>query len=130
MSATVTNAPATEKQLAYIADLIYRHYRTYRQTVESIERTTRDLDAPESRHDKRRHDAAALLAELWQTVTLPTARLTQQQASTVIERLRRATAFADVVGDWLDEPKMARNYGVAEFIDARRDAIERALKAA
>jgi hypothetical protein len=132
------DAPATEKQIAYIASLVDGHQQSYRRTVRDMEHRRQTSEAHGSTVYEGRelaryeanHAAAALLAALWGTVALPTERMTQRQASSVIERLKGGTAAATVTGEWLDNPKMARTYGVADFIEANRDAIERALKLA
>lgn len=136
MSATTTTAtPITEAQIAYIRDLIDRAGRPYRLRRRDLDRDRQDREARGIAYEARdlarwqaERDASDLLAELWSKVALPLDQMTQAQASTVIERLKGTTAAPTIVGALLDNAKMARTYGVADFVEANRAAIERALK--
>lgn len=115
MSATTQTSKATEKQIAYIAELVYQNGKTYRDLARNGLKT------------QGQREAAALLAALWDHVQLPTERLTVQTASAVIDRLKPSNAWYLVPEEWLTNAKMARTYGVTEFIEANRASIEQAL---
>lgn len=118
------NAPATEKQIDYINELIRKARGQYTQKRLSLA-DVKDADPTgPARHERRAYDAAALLEQLWNAVVIPT-DLTQKRASAWIDQLQKMPAETAML--WLDKPAVAQSFGVAAFVEANRQAIEKAL---
>jgi hypothetical protein len=123
-----TETQATEKQIQYIKSLVFDRGSIFRSRVRSL--TSGGAFVPEDatgdrRHEYREYQANALLAELWDQVKIPET-MTQKRASGMIERLKGSSMT--IIDTWLDNDKIAAGYGVLEFINANRDAIEKASR--
>ena len=116
---------ATEKQIAYINELIFQAKSRYRQIIREVERGhLEQFNARQAQH-------ARVLLGLWEAVTVRES-YTKQQASNWITLF---TAPGRIVADcprpeyaWLDRPAIAESFGVAAYVNEHRDAIAAAVR--
>lgn len=118
----MTETAATEKQIALIANLIAKPVAHYGQRAADARKR---YDVSQSKIDLQRAEACELLRALWKQIVIPS-DLTTKRASAWIDQLQKTAAVTESV--WLDRPAAAAAFGVGTFIDANRDAIERAME--
>jgi hypothetical protein len=123
-----TETQATEKQIQYIKSLVFEHGATFRGRMRSLTVSSRAFTPEDAtgdrRHEYREYQANALLAQLWDEVKVPET-MSAKRASGMIDRMKQSTMT--IIDTWLDNDKTAAAYGVLDFINANRDAIEKAV---
>lgn len=120
--AGTTSEQATESQLQYIKELVYQGGRKYRALIQRGDQFGVPLTA-------RQLERARVLAELWAQVRVRDA-YSKQQASNWITVLKDPIRFGGNRPEevWLDKPAIAEAFGLAEYVNEHRDAIEAALR--
>ena len=112
MQSKTPNAPATDKQINYIKELIRAARLDQWRKADAIRATTTPeaLVMPEYRHDARKVANADLMVRVYESITLPS--LTQAQASRLIDAIKNNS----FIGATLDNPAMAERYGLTAII--------------
>lgn len=118
-------APATEKQIAYINELIRSTRMDYWRKADAVRATTTPelLAHPDNRHYAARLAAAELMVRVYETIQVP--ELNQKQASTWIDALKGGT----LIDTALDKPAAAARMGLTTIIaEVGEKAIDEALR--
>lgn len=117
-------APATEKQITYIHELIRSNRLAYWRKADAIRATTKDLDNYDNRHAARNVVNADLMVRVYETIQVPT-DLNQRQASAWIDALKGGT----LIDAALDKPGTAERMGLTSLIaEVGEKAIEQAQR--
>lgn len=117
-------APATEKQIAYIKELIRSARMTYWRKADAVRATVTDLANPDNRHSARKLAAADLMVRMYEAISVPT-DLNQRQASAWIDALKAGT----LIDSALDKPAAAERMGLTALIaEVGEKAIDEAIR--